>query len=83
MKFEVNNEVFMIIKPDENKPNELILTDQFEQLAKALTIIFNTWNDEQCHNEAVLVSEKKAALKLKAMAELLIVCADKAHENGF
>lgn len=82
MNAKINTEVFMVKSyPDENKPNEVVLTESFEDLANTLSQVLNVWNDTQCRNDAIIVSTKESALKVKAMAETLISCADKALEN--
>ena len=85
MKFDIKTDGFKI-KHYTNHPdklNEIVLTESFEDITNALVFVLNSWNDEQCRNEAEIVSTKESALRLKAMAETLINCADKALENGY
>jgi hypothetical protein len=86
MKFEIKTDNFKIkhynnLHPD--KLNEIVLTESFEDVTKALIFVLNSWNDEQCQNLAEMVSTKESALRLKAMAETLINCADVALENDY
>lgn len=82
MNAKINTEVFMVKSfPDENKMNEVVLTESFEDVADVLSIVLNAWNDTQCRNDAVITSTKESALKVRAMAETIISCANKALEN--
>lgn len=83
MQVNINTNVFKVnTYPDENKLNEIEFTEDFNELADILARVLNTWNDVQCRNTAIIKADKTAALKLKAMAEILINCSDKAIENN-
>ena len=81
MKAKINTEVFMVKSFPDNKPNEVVLTESFEDVSNMLAAVLNVWNETQCRNDAVIVSTKESALRVRAMAETVISCADKALEN--
>lgn len=68
----------MVINPG---VTSIDFTDEFNAVADSLTAELNSWNDAQCRHNAIIKADRRAAFKLKAMAEMLINCANKALEN--
>lgn len=80
MTFNINTNCFTLGGNEGSR--EMIMTDEFTELADVLKIVLNKWNEVQTRREAVLSSTPESALMLKAMAETVIAVCDKAIENG-
>lgn len=78
----INTNVFKLFTiGGEHKTQFMDMTQEFAELGDILRRVLNKWDEAQTRNEALLSSTEESADFLKAMAETLIFCAEKAKEN--
>lgn len=77
----INTNVFNLFRVGINGRSFVDMSREFEELSEVLQQVLNKWNEVQTRNDALLSSTAESAERLKAMAETLILCAEKGKEN--
>ena len=80
MTLNINTNVFTIIEDGEF--SYLDLTMEFDELAQAMYTVLKKWDEVQKRHLAMLTADADKAKTLKAMAETMVTCCDRALDNS-
>lgn len=77
----INTNVFKVFQIGRSGPSFVDMSQEFDDLSSVLRQVLSKWNEVQERNNALLSSTPESAERLKAMAETLMLCAEKGKEN--